>query len=153
MPVVRQQGWLVGGSGMVHPHVLRAGGYDPERVSGFAFGLGPDRFAMMSTASLTCACSVKATFDSCGSSVSAKERICMLVPLEWLADYVDLDLPVDDLALLMTMGGLNVDAVERRGEDWSGVVVGEVLDAHPHPSSKNRSLSPPSTSAEPRPLS
>jgi len=42
------KGWLeLGGSGMVHPHVLRAGGYDPEQVSGFAFGLGPDRFAMM----------------------------------------------------------------------------------------------------------
>jgi len=60
----------------------------------------------------------------------------MLVPLEWLADYVDLDLPVDDLALRMTMGGLNVDAVERRGQDWRGVVVGEVLDAQPHPSSR-----------------
>lgn len=42
------EGWLeVLGSGMVHPSVLRAGGYDPERVSGFAFGMGPDRFAML----------------------------------------------------------------------------------------------------------
>ena len=35
------------GSGMVHPHVLRAGGLDPEEWSGFAFGLGTDRLAMM----------------------------------------------------------------------------------------------------------
>lgn len=42
------EGWLeLGGSGMVHPTVLEAGGYDPERVSGFAFGLGPNRYAMM----------------------------------------------------------------------------------------------------------
>jgi phenylalanyl-tRNA synthetase alpha chain len=42
------EGWLeLGGSGMVHPSVLRAGGYDPEQVSGFAFGLGPNRYAMM----------------------------------------------------------------------------------------------------------
>lgn len=42
------EGWLeVLGSGMVHPFVLRAGGYDPEEVSGFAFGIGPDRFAML----------------------------------------------------------------------------------------------------------
>jgi phenylalanyl-tRNA synthetase alpha chain len=34
------------GCGMVHPHVLRAGGMDPERVSGFAFGMGMDRLAM-----------------------------------------------------------------------------------------------------------
>ncbi len=33
--------------GMVHPHVLRAGGLDPDEWSGFAFGLGLDRLAMM----------------------------------------------------------------------------------------------------------
>lgn len=42
------EGWLeLGGSGMVHPNVLRAVGYDPDRVSGFAFGIGPDRYTMM----------------------------------------------------------------------------------------------------------
>jgi phenylalanyl-tRNA synthetase alpha chain len=42
------EGWLeLGGSGMVHPNVLRNGGYDPEEWSGFAFGIGPDRFTMM----------------------------------------------------------------------------------------------------------
>ncbi len=35
------------GCGMVHPHVLRAGGIDPERWSGFAFGMGLDRLVMM----------------------------------------------------------------------------------------------------------
>ena len=35
------------GAGMVHPQVLRNVGYDPEQVSGFAFGLGIDRFAML----------------------------------------------------------------------------------------------------------
>ena len=35
------------GCGMVHPEVLRGGGMDPERVSGFAFGMGLDRLAMM----------------------------------------------------------------------------------------------------------
>ena len=34
------------GMGMVHPHVLRAGGLDPEEWTGFAFGLGIDRLAM-----------------------------------------------------------------------------------------------------------
>lgn len=39
--------WLeIGGAGMVDPNVLRAVGYDPERVTGFAFGLGVERFAM-----------------------------------------------------------------------------------------------------------
>jgi phenylalanyl-tRNA synthetase alpha chain len=41
-------GWLeILGAGMVHPNVLRAGGYDPEEVSGFAFGMGPERIAMV----------------------------------------------------------------------------------------------------------
>ncbi len=39
--------WLeIGGAGMVDPNVLRAVGYDPEKVSGFAFGLGIERFCM-----------------------------------------------------------------------------------------------------------
>ncbi len=38
--------WLeLGGCGMVHPNVLRAGGIDPEEFSGFAFGFGIDRMA------------------------------------------------------------------------------------------------------------
>jgi phenylalanyl-tRNA synthetase alpha chain len=41
-------GWIeIGGSGMVHPNVLRAVGYDPERVAGWAFGVGPERLAMV----------------------------------------------------------------------------------------------------------
>jgi phenylalanyl-tRNA synthetase alpha chain len=47
-PTCKQSGWLeMGGAGMVHPNVLRTVGYDPERVSGFAFGLGVDRIAML----------------------------------------------------------------------------------------------------------
>ncbi|MGQ0799519.1 MAG: phenylalanine--tRNA ligase subunit alpha [Pseudomarimonas sp.] len=41
-------GWLeVLGCGMVHPNVLRHCGIDPERYTGFAFGLGVERFAML----------------------------------------------------------------------------------------------------------
>jgi phenylalanyl-tRNA synthetase alpha chain len=41
-------GWLeVLGCGMVHPNVLTAGGIDPEKYTGFAFGLGVERFAML----------------------------------------------------------------------------------------------------------
>jgi len=46
--VCKQTGWLeILGSGMVHPSVLRNGGYDPERYSGFAFGMGPERLTML----------------------------------------------------------------------------------------------------------
>jgi phenylalanyl-tRNA synthetase alpha chain len=41
-------GWLeIGGCGMVHPNVLKNVGIDSERYQGFAFGLGPDRLAML----------------------------------------------------------------------------------------------------------
>ena len=41
-------GWLeVGGCGMVHPNVLRNGGIDPERWTGFAWGFGIERIAML----------------------------------------------------------------------------------------------------------
>ena len=47
-PVCKYTGWLeIMGCGMVHPNVLRNGGYDPERYSGFAFGMGPERLAML----------------------------------------------------------------------------------------------------------
>jgi phenylalanyl-tRNA synthetase alpha chain len=43
-----KDGWLeILGSGMVHPRVLRNGGYDPEEVTGWAFGMGIDRIAML----------------------------------------------------------------------------------------------------------
>ncbi|HEY8496857.1 MAG: phenylalanine--tRNA ligase subunit alpha [Limnochordales bacterium] len=46
--VCKNEGWLeILGSGMVHPQVLRNVGYDPERVSGFAFGMGVERIAML----------------------------------------------------------------------------------------------------------
>ena len=46
--VCKQTGWLeILGSGMVHPTVLRNGGYDPQRYSGFAFGMGPERLTML----------------------------------------------------------------------------------------------------------
>ncbi|NIM06932.1 MAG: phenylalanine--tRNA ligase subunit alpha [Armatimonadetes bacterium] len=40
----KDSGWVeIAGCGMVHPEVLRAGGYDPREVTGFAFGMGIDR--------------------------------------------------------------------------------------------------------------
>jgi phenylalanyl-tRNA synthetase alpha chain len=47
-PVCKYTGWLeILGSGMVHPTVLRNGGYDPAVYSGFAFGMGPERITML----------------------------------------------------------------------------------------------------------
>jgi phenylalanyl-tRNA synthetase alpha chain len=44
----KHTGWLeILGAGMVHPRVLEMGGYDPEKYSGFAFGCGADRIALL----------------------------------------------------------------------------------------------------------
>jgi phenylalanyl-tRNA synthetase alpha chain len=46
--ICKQSGWIeLGGSGMVHPNVLRIAGVDPEIYSGFAFGLGIDRMCAL----------------------------------------------------------------------------------------------------------
>lgn len=46
--ICKNTGWLeVGGSGMVHPNVFKSAGIDPEEYTGFAFGMGIDRLAML----------------------------------------------------------------------------------------------------------
>lgn len=46
--VCKGTGWIeILGAGMVHPNVLEMAGYDPEKVSGFAFGVGIERVAML----------------------------------------------------------------------------------------------------------
>lgn len=65
----KRTGWLeIMGAGMVHPDVLRNGGYDPKCFSGFAFGMGPDASPCSATPSMTSGCSGRMTFASCGSS-------------------------------------------------------------------------------------
>ncbi len=47
-PTCKHTGWIeILGSGMVHPAVFEAVGYDPEKVTGFAFGVGIERLAML----------------------------------------------------------------------------------------------------------
>ena len=47
-PACKRSGWMtILGAGMVHPVVLRAGGFDPDEYQGYAFGMGPDRMTML----------------------------------------------------------------------------------------------------------
>ncbi len=57
----------------------------------------------------------------------------MLVPLSWLRDYVDVQLPVDQLAEQLTLRGMEVSAVEVRGVGWTDVVVGRLISVERHP--------------------
>jgi phenylalanyl-tRNA synthetase alpha chain len=47
-PACKRSGWMtILGAGMVHPTVIRAGGYDPDEYQGYAFGMGPDRMTLL----------------------------------------------------------------------------------------------------------
>ena len=47
-PICKHTGWItVAGAGIVHPNVLKMSGYDPKEWSGFAFGFGAERLAML----------------------------------------------------------------------------------------------------------
>ena len=49
--VCKNTGWMeISGAGMVHPNVFKAAGVDPERYTGYAFGMGIDRIAMITYA-------------------------------------------------------------------------------------------------------
>lgn len=57
----------------------------------------------------------------------------MKLSLRWLAEYVDLRLPPEELAHRLTMAGVEVEAIEKIAGDWDHVVVGRVQALAPHP--------------------
>jgi len=57
----------------------------------------------------------------------------MKVPLSWLKDYVDITLPPIEIAKMLTMAGLEVDAIDTIDLGFTHVVVGEVIETEPHP--------------------
>ena len=71
----------------------------------------------------------------------------MKVPLSWLRQYVDVDLPAQDLAHRLTMAGIEVGEVEVIG-GWSEVFVGQVTGVRPHPNADRLRLCVVSTGSE-----
>ncbi|MGZ6345428.1 MAG: hypothetical protein ACXWOW_08960, partial [Candidatus Limnocylindrales bacterium] len=64
----------------------------------------------------------------------------MRVPLSWLREYVAIDLAPEALAERLTLLGMEVQGLERTGEEWQGVVVGELLEVAPHPNADRLSV-------------
>jgi phenylalanyl-tRNA synthetase beta chain len=62
------------------------------------------------------------------------------VPLSWLREYVEVDLEPDALAARLTLLGMEVQGIERRGTEWRNVVVGELLAVEKHPRADRLSL-------------
>ena len=71
----------------------------------------------------------------------------MRVPLSWLRQYVDVDLPVQELAHRLTMAGIEVGEVEVIG-GWNEVFVGHVTNVRPHPNADRLRLCVVTTGAE-----
>lgn len=57
----------------------------------------------------------------------------MKVPLNWLKDYVDVNLPPYELADRLTMAGCEVEKVETIGAEWDNIFVGRITSIDPHP--------------------
>ncbi|HEY4227886.1 MAG TPA: phenylalanine--tRNA ligase subunit beta [Candidatus Limnocylindrales bacterium] len=64
----------------------------------------------------------------------------MRVPLSWLREFVDVELTPEELAARLTLLGMEVKGIERRGTDWANVVVGELLAVEKHPNADRLSL-------------
>ncbi len=57
----------------------------------------------------------------------------MRVSQNWLKDYVDIEMSPDDLAELLTMTGLEIEAVEAVGQSLEDILVSRILSVRPHP--------------------
>lgn len=64
----------------------------------------------------------------------------MIISSNWLSEYVEHGLSVDELADRLTMCGLEVDGIERLGSSLAGVVIGHVLETAPHPDADRLTL-------------
>ena len=113
----RSQGWIeIAGAGMVNPRVLVACGIDPDRYSGFAFGLGIERTLM-----------IRDGVDRHQGHRRGRRAVqpgvrdggVMRVPLSWLLAYaaVEPGTGAAEVARRLTAAGLEVESVERVGHD------------------------------------
>ncbi len=64
----------------------------------------------------------------------------MKAPLSWLREFVDIEMAPEALAERLTLLGMEVRGIERRGSEWQNVVVGELLTVEKHPRADRLSL-------------
>ena len=57
----------------------------------------------------------------------------MRVPLSWLADHVDVDVPAATLAERLTFAGIEIETIHRVGDDLAGILTARVLEVEQHP--------------------
>ena len=57
----------------------------------------------------------------------------MKFSVNWLREFVELPPSIDALAELLTMSGVEIEGIEKRGADFDNVVVAQITDSKPHP--------------------
>ena len=72
----------------------------------------------------------------------------MKIPLSWLREYVDIDLPPEELAHRLTMAGTEVGSIDGVGGSWDNVFVGYVTSVDPHPNADRLRLATVSLDGE-----
>lgn len=115
-------GWIeILGCGMVHPHVLEMCGIDPEEYSGFAFGVGLERIALLKYEidDMRLLYEMTSDFETVlGFRWRERNRI-MNTSLSWLKAYVpDLDVTAQEYTDAMTLSGTKVEGYEQLDADW-----------------------------------
>ena len=132
--VCKDSGWIeLSGAGMVHPGVLERCGIDTARYSGFAFGMGLDRLTTIKYD----VDDLRLLFENdegfravltghyaCVPNIFWRRR--MLIPVNWLKDYVDIDTDIESLAEAMTMSGTMVELILESDQVIDKVVVGRI---------------------------
>ena len=64
----------------------------------------------------------------------------MLISVNWLKEFVEIDKSAAELADLLTMGGIEVEGISRKGAGLENVFTAKILEIKPHPTAKNLSL-------------
>ena len=64
----------------------------------------------------------------------------MKVPLKWLKEYIDITLPVADLASRLTMAGIETNIMQVTGSSWENICVGKIVAINPHPNADRLTL-------------
>jgi len=64
----------------------------------------------------------------------------MLVPLSWLKEYIEIDIPPEELGEMLTMAGLELEALHYRGKDLDDIIVAKIVGIKKHPNADKLSL-------------
>ena len=133
--------WLeILGSGMVHPNVIKAGGLDPDKYQGYAFGMGLDRLAMLKYGIPD----LRAFFEADLRWLRHYGFRALNVPtlpgglvvkftLSWLKDYLETSATLEQIVDGLVGVGLEVEQVEDKTKLLAPFKVAYVIEAVKHP--------------------